>query len=1459
MSKRFVMAAVAFVTTGVAVARWLQVGVSAPTAQVRVAEQSNQGVTFEVTVPGIEVSAEHRDGRDFSRVAFPGGHPAPLAAGQPEVPMLPVLLAVPTGARVTVHLVSIQTQEFRVTPVLPLQPPVPIGHEPDKFVFDQAYYTQDENYPATGAAVKLTAGWHDLGVASIHIYPVQVNPGRGTINVASRMVVRADFSGGAYPQTVTGWMVPMYSRLVANWPELNLPPARDDPDAHEYLAIVYDAWWYSDALNDMLAWIVQRGYRVEKVRVNLPLSMDTAYIKGLTREEYESHNHALRWVLLVGEPEQIAGVLYPNPLYPGPPGEGQYRFGDFPYSDFGDGQGNLDYFPEVGIGRICVNNMSTYDLNAIVAKTMDYQLNPKAPYDWLSRMVLVNNDGVPLGPCTYEAMVSVRNLTLNFYDFERQQIDGRSQSNGDVTGAVDAGAGSVLYFGHGGQNCWADWAAYGVSWTAAQINLLSNGPMTPVVVHLACNLGDIRYSSDCLTESWIRKQGGGAVAAMGSTDLMYGPSDQAPPILEQFVYAIGDNLHPVSGGGHVYPDPRINLGDIKMMMNARQATEGGTGDYAMILSYLLMGDPSMPMWTGGAPQRPLVEYPHWIPMTPSDVPVSVHVGGAPVCSALVCLYRNPDVYVAGRTNGQGTVTLTVPAHGPGDIAVTVTEGHANEDQQGVAHTPILPFTSGTWYECAQVPSDPSGKAVWCGGWLDFDAGGSDLIYAAKGNKVADFYRYDPAHDAWDRRTLIPAGTEYKPPSKGCRGVSDGNGHIYMTKGNNTQGFWRYYADGDSWQQKKDVPLGRTKKRVKGGTDMVYAADGCVYLLKGYRNEFWRYHPDGDSWHALADAPAGVSVKWDRGSWLAYDGEGTLYAHKARYHELYPYHLGTQSWGSELAGMPFVGGSGRTKKSRDGGCGAYLDGTIHALKGGNTQEFWCYNVAQNQWTEAETMPQRASYSTRKRKVSSGGEIANAGGTLFAFKGSKALEMWRCAPGIRTSVARDAGLAGCAVPTAPAGDGLDETPIAEGIAASRPCWNPSGAWVTYTKEPGQGSVVEQVFMAHHGLPQFEVQLTNLPGDCESPSFSPNGLWIGFATFDTCTNRMQIAKVPASTMPHPVTMLTFGNQDKWNPEWSPTGQFLVCQGDNASGSYSQLWLVPAGSGPATMLTSGPFDREEPAFLTPSTILYVRSPDDGDDQLCKLDLATMQETPLTAPPLVPEHPCPSWDGSFACYQAQDGAGTYQIGRVSSLAGDAHFLTGDVFDQEEPDASPDNVSIHSVRWVGLTSQVCRVDAVLGGFVPITDASAIRDNPDSYWNPNLPYNLVVYEREDTTATGLGFGPNPKPRKGTGVFLARSQRPLDGVAGAGLYPLALDRADPNPATNLVRIRWQVPVEADVSLRVYNAAGQLVKVLADGRTRPGAHVSVWNGTDTRGRRLANGVYFYALDNGARRISRKLVMTE
>lgn len=49
-----------------------------------------------------------------------------------------------------------------------------------------------------------------------------------------------------------------------------------------------------------------------------------------------------------------------------------------------------------------------------------------------------------------------------------------------------------------------------------------------------------------------------------------------------------------------------------------------------------------------------------------------------------------------------------------------------------------------------------------------------------------------------------------------------------------------------------------------------------------------------------------------------------------------------------------------------------------------------------------------------------------------------------------------------------------------------------------------------------------------------------------------------------------------------------------------------------------------------------------------------------------------------------------------------------------------------------------------------------------------------------------------------------------------------------------------------------------VLEQCERAPGRYTTRWNGRDDEGRRLAAGVYFYSLDAGERRLSRKVVLT-
>jgi hypothetical protein len=298
-----------------------------------------------------------------------------------------------------------------------------------------------------------------------------------------------------------------------------------------------------------------------------------------------------------------------------------------------------------------------------------------------------------------------------------------------------------------------------------------------------------------------------------------------------------------------------------------------------------------------------------------------------------------------------------------------------------------------WYPKTQMPV--GAKPIAAGGWLAYDASKAK-IYASRGNKQSDFFAYTPQGDSWKARSPWLPGTEGKLPAVGSAGCANGNGVLYATKGNNKAGFWTYNATKDSWKQLKDVPLGLSNKKVKGGTGIAWAykgSTGSPYLLKGYKNEFYKYNVDGDSWTTLTPAPVGLNVKWDKGSWLAYDDVNKkIYAFKAKYMEFYRYSTDGDSWSGALAPMPAAGSAG-SKKAKDGSSGAFINGSIYAFKGGNTTEFWKYTVATNTWTEKDTIPK----GTLKKKVKSGGSIVTAGMSLYAIKGNKTNELWMYVPG------------------------------------------------------------------------------------------------------------------------------------------------------------------------------------------------------------------------------------------------------------------------------------------------------------------------------------------------------------------------------------------------------------------------------------------------------------------------------
>ena len=88
-------------------------------------------------------------------------------------------------------------------------------------------------------------------------------------------------------------------------------------------------------------------------------------------------------------------------------------------------------------------------------------------------------------------------------------------------------------------------------------------------------------------------------------------------------------------------------------------------------------------------------------------------------------------------------------------------------------------------------------------------------------------------------------------------------------------------------------------------------------------------------------------------------------------------------------------------------------------------------------------------------------------------------------------------------------------------------------------------------------------------------------------------------------------------------------------------------------------------------------------------------------------------------------------------------------------------------------------------------------------------------------------------------------------------LSLVQNVPNPFNPRTVIAFDVPERSAVSLAVYDVTGRRVTTLLNDVMDAGAWEVAWDGRDERGAEAGSGVYFYVLETGELRLTRKMVL--
>jgi len=178
---------------------------------------------------------------------------------------------------------------------------------------------------------------------------------------------------------------------------------------------------------------------------------------------------------------------------------------------------------------------------------------------------------------------------------------------------------------------------------------------------------------------------------------------------------------------------------------------------------------------------------------------------------------------------------------------------------------------------------------------------------------------------------------------------------------------------------------------------------------------------------------------------------------------------------------------------------------------------------------------------------------------------------------------------------------------------------------------------------------------------------------------------------------------------------------------------------------------------------------------------------------------------------------------------------------------------------------------IVGGF---ENASTITNHAWEYnvgadaWNalPDYPFtvtrNDILVAREGHNEIYVCGGDNSGGwTENAQVWKLQWTVPPGAEEKPGTTPKAIFGFAPNmnPIKNRATLSYATPVAGNVSLKVYDGMGRLVKVLVQGVQPAGSKTVTWNLTDDAGRSLMSGVYFVRLESNGQTMSQKLVVVK
>ena len=530
-----------------------------------VSQATRDGMRISYELGSFTLDQMNYRGEAMSEISIKG-IVLPNTAGSPNLPTESRMMAIPTGAKATLNVVSYDMEVIKnvnIAPALRIQAE---SEEPDmEYKKDMSVYGKDALYPAEPFIVA-SSYIRGVDAVTVSITPFQYNPVTKDLIVYSNVELSLTYEGGngqfGEDRLRSPYWDPILAAELMNYDQLPVIDyearmqqwLRDGADGAEYVIITpnNDAWApYAEQLKEFR---MKQGILTEVYRIDEMPATTTAQMKTWFHDAYDTWEIAPVAVLLLGDhnTNMAQGIPAETTSHP-------YIGSCITVNFYADAAGN-DNLPDMVFSRLVAQNAS--ELPVFVGKQIEYEYtNPNMdPSFYTSPITALGWQTERWFQLCSEVFGGyMRNLGYNpqrincIYDGTPGSIWSSNQNTSMVTSyfgptgmnyipaspadlggwtggtpdqvvqAVNNGTFWVQHRDHGLDEGWGEPAVRN-----NHIDQLNNVGKLPFVMSINCQTGMFNYTGsngNCFTEKWMRRtfngENAGAVGVLSPTEVSY--------------------------------------------------------------------------------------------------------------------------------------------------------------------------------------------------------------------------------------------------------------------------------------------------------------------------------------------------------------------------------------------------------------------------------------------------------------------------------------------------------------------------------------------------------------------------------------------------------------------------------------------------------------------------------------------------------------------------------------------------------------------------------------------------------------------------------------------------------------------------------------------------------------------------------------------------------------------------